>query len=68
MSCVNSEHDYFGVPSQHVFRAVYGHAVAGMLAGADPDLVAADYLRELNRAFYALELGFAAAAAGPGAA
>ena len=51
----------------NVFRAVYGHAVARMLAGADPDLVAADYLRELNRACYALELGFAGAA-GPGAA
>lgn len=51
----------------NVFRAVYGHAVARMLAGADPDLVAADYLRELNRACYALELGFAGAA-GSGAA
>jgi AcrR family transcriptional regulator len=45
-----------------VFRAVYGHAVARMLAGTDPDLVAAEYLRELQRAFDALELGFAGAA------
>ena len=50
-----------------VFRAVYGHAVACMLGGADPDLVAADYLRELQRAFDALELGFAEST-GPAAA
>jgi hypothetical protein len=42
-----------------VFRTVYGHGVARMLAGADPELVAADYLRELRRGFDALELGFA---------
>jgi AcrR family transcriptional regulator len=42
------------------FRAVYGHALARMLAGADPELVAADYLRDLDRAFDALEAGFAA--------
>jgi AcrR family transcriptional regulator len=40
------------------FRAVYGHAIGRILAGEPADAVDADYLRDLRRAFQALETAF----------